>query len=86
VYLACIRIHIKNTPQQASKTSMKNDDPQLQINKTTQKPLPKPKHLINSATKQKNTQVMPNIAPHHNCASSHIVVRPFHGGKLLQCS
>lgn len=65
---------------------MKNGTPQLQINKTTQKPLPKPKHLINSATKQKNTQVMPNIAPHHNCASSHVVVQPFHGGKLLQCS
>jgi hypothetical protein len=65
---------------------MKNDTPQLQINKTTQKPLPKPKHIINSTTKQKNTQVMPNIAPHHNCASSYIVVWPFQCGKLLQCS
>jgi hypothetical protein len=53
---------------------MKNDIPQLQIIKTTQKPLPKPKHLINSTTKQKNTQVMPIIALRHNCASSHIVV------------
>jgi hypothetical protein len=65
---------------------MKNDTPQLQTNKTTQKPLSKPKQLINSTTKQKNTQVMPDIAPHHNCASSYIVVRPFHGGKILKCS
>jgi hypothetical protein len=32
---------------------MKNDIPELQINKTTQKSLPKPKHLINLTTKQK---------------------------------